>query len=84
MIPSENLLPYKSGLYLERIITTVGRSSNLYINGNLPVAIQEMVLRFKENNYPIAGKTFNISLGSIINSNNVNDSTSYPVKVLNN
>jgi len=35
----EKLLPYKTGLVLQRINTTVEHLTNVFINGNFPIVI---------------------------------------------
>jgi hypothetical protein len=78
------LTPYSSGLNLQRIITTVGASTNVYLFGTLPAAIPLLGVTFNNNNFTVSGSTFNISLGTIINNNNVSEATNYPITIKNN
>ena len=82
--PIEALVPYKTGLSLQRIITTVDQPTNLFIHGNFPIDIPNMMITFRGNNYPIIDKTFNISLGSITNNHSISDSSLYSIRVQNN
>lgn len=83
MTLSNGLIPFSSGLTLQRIVTTVGLSTNIYLNGALPMDIPAMSVSFKNNSYSVIGKSFNISLGSMVNSDNVDDSTSIPIIIKN-
>jgi hypothetical protein len=77
--PSDSLLPYTSGLNLQRINTTVGVNTNVYLYGSLPASIPSLSVAFNSNNYTVSGTTFNVSLGTIINSKNVSDTSTYPI-----
>ena len=80
---SDTLVPYSSGLSLQRIITTVGQSTNIYLYGSLPASIPALTVPFNGNNFTVAGTTFNASLGTIINSKNVSDSSVFPISIKN-
>lgn len=81
--PADNLTPYGQGLNLQRIITTVSTSTNVYLYGTLPIAIPSLNVLFNSVNYTVSGSTFNISLGSITNSMNLSDSTPYSITLRN-
>lgn len=81
--PADNLTPYGQGLNLQRIITTVSSSTNVYLYGTLPIAIPSLNVLFNSVNYTVSGSTFNISLGSITNSMNLSDSTPYSITLRN-
>jgi len=83
LIPLTKIVPYSSGLTLQRITTTVGLSTNVYINGNLPASIPLMSVLFNGYNVALNGQSFNTSLGTIINSNNVSDTTTVPITIKN-
>lgn len=80
---SDTLVPYYSGLNLQRIITTVGQTTNIYLYGNLPTSIPSLTVPFNGNTFTVAGTTFNVSLGTIINSNNVSNSSAFPISIKN-
>lgn len=69
---------------LQRIVTTVGLATNIYLNGNLPTSIPSLSVAFNGNTYSISGNNFNISLGSITNNKNASDSSTYPIAIKNN
>lgn len=80
---SDALVPYSSGLNLQRIITTVGQSTNIYLHGSLPASIPSLTVPFNGNNFTVSGTTFNVSLGTIINNKNVSDSSAFPISIKN-
>lgn len=80
---SDALVPYSSGLNLQRIITTVGQSTNIYLFGSLPASIPSLTVPFNGNNFIVSGTTFNVSLGTIINSKNVSDTSAFPISIRN-
>ena len=82
--PADTLIPYGQGLNLQRIVTTVSTSTNVYLYGTLPIAIPAINVLFNSVNYTVSGSTFNISLGSITNSMNLSDSTPYSITLRNN
>ncbi len=84
VILADTLIPYGQGLNLQRIITTVSTSTNVYLYGTLPIAIPSLNVLFNSVNYTVSGSTFNISLGSITNSMNLSDSTPYSITLRNN
>jgi hypothetical protein len=81
--PVDTLFPYSTGLSLQRIVTTVGKSTNIYLYGTLPTAISALSVSFNSNSYSVSGSTFNVSLGSMVNNNNVSDATIYPIVIKN-
>lgn len=81
---ADSITAYSSGLNLQRIITTVGTSTNIYLYGTLPTSIPLLGVTFNGNSFTVSGTTFNISLGTITNSKNISDSTTYPITIKNN
>lgn len=79
----DSLTPYSSGLNLQRIITTVGTSTNVYLYGTLPASIPLLNVAFNGNSFTVSGNFFNISLGTMINNNNVSDASTYPISIRN-
>jgi len=69
--PVDSLIPYNSGITIQRITTTVGEVSPIYLVGMFPATIPNMSLTYKNMDYTINNPTFNISLGTILNSNNM-------------
>lgn len=81
--PSHTLLPYTSGLSLQRTVTTVDTSTNVYLYGTLPTNLSSLSVSFNGMNYSVPAGTFNISLGTMTNSNNISDSSTNPVVIKN-
>ena len=76
-------MPYSSGVYLQRIVTTVGLSTAVYLNGAFPSTIPEMSLAFNNQNFTLNGLSFNISLGNVTNPQDVTDVTTVPILIKN-
>lgn len=81
--PSDTLLPYSTGLSLQRTTTTVGKNTNIYLYGSLPVPIPPLSVAFNGNSYTVSGSIFNVSLGTMLNNNNISDSSIYPITIKN-
>lgn len=81
--PDNPLVPYNSGVNLQRIVTTVGASTSIYINGALPESIPAVTVTFANSVYAINQQNFNISLGNITNSNDASDSTAVDITIKN-
>ena len=79
--PIDTLVPYSSGVTLQRIVTTVGLSTNVYLNGAFPSSVPSMQVAFNNNNYTLSGSTFNISMGTILNPADVTDTTTFPILI---
>jgi hypothetical protein len=82
--PIDKIVPYSSGVTLQRIVTTVGKDSLVYVNGVLPVSVSNMMVTFQNKNYSVSGTTFNISVGSTTNPSDMADSTTLPITISNN
>ena len=72
-----------TGLSLQRTVTTVNAATPIYLIGNFPQIITSgMTVTYQQQNYPISNSnTFNVSLGSSSNPNNVSDSSTIPMIV---
>jgi hypothetical protein len=81
---TEALVPYSLGVNLQRIVTTVGMNTNLYLVGQLPINIPIMNTLVNNQNVTVSGQSFNVSLGMMINKNSTNDNTLLPVVIQNN
>lgn len=81
--PDSPLVPYNSGVNLQRIVTTVGASTNIYLNGAFPESIPALNVVFVNSAYAISQQSFNISLGNITNSNDISDSTVVNITIKN-
>jgi hypothetical protein len=81
--PTDTILPFSTGLTLQRSITTVGSVTNLYLSGQLPISLPSMNVVFNSVNYPVSGQAFNISLGNMTNSNNVSDASTASIIIRN-
>jgi hypothetical protein len=64
-------------------VTTVDTSTNLYLHGTLPTNLPSLSVSFNGVSYSVPGGTFNISLGTMTNSNNISDSSTYPIVIRN-
>lgn len=71
-------------MILQRIITTVNKITNIYLNGVLPLPIAGMNVLFNGVNYNVSGSNFNISLGTMNNPDNVSDTTVNNIVIQNN
>ena len=83
LAPSQSLTPYSTGLTLERSVTTVAATTNVYLAGTLPVAISSMSVSFQGVDYPVTGTTFNVSLGTMTNPSNMTDNTQHTITIQN-
>lgn len=81
--PSDQLVPYNTGVSLERMVTTVGISSAIYLNGVFPSTVPQMSVGFNGNTFSLSGSSFNVSLGNITNPQNVADVTKVPILIKN-
>lgn len=81
--PLTPLQPYKLGVNLQRIVTTVSKTTDIYLNGQFPQSIPAMTVAFNGQNYSITQQQFNISLGTVVNSDNVSDTSSAPILISN-
>ena len=81
--PSDQLVPYNAGVSLERMVTTVGISSAIYLNGVFPSVVPQMNVGFNSNTFSLSGSSFNVSLGNVTNPQNVADVAKIPILIKN-
>jgi hypothetical protein len=79
--PSDALVPNSAGVALQRMVTTVAKSTVVYLNGVFPLAVPTMGVSFNGSSFSLSGAAFNVSLGNVTNPVTIADVSTVPILI---